>query len=593
MTDSSSSPRATSTRSQYVEQGQPSVFQRPALDQTFLGVYLCQKEKIERKVAITDIKNSDLSLSVSDSLKDQSSVLDIKANLSLDVLGGLINTQSWAMALTVRTEKCCLLFAEDELGNNALDVAKDNYIAERLATHFVSGIIYGANIIISMTESSSDVSEKEDIKGKLRLELNKLKGAISFTGGAEANISKVWITSVSRGDLPKGNNDGAAASATENVIKEDRFRGVSISVTLQPIPEKLRVESKVGLAVFRLKQQVVDEALSVFGELDDVHNRFTTLVDETTGHNNLIPKLASHALASANAFGQEHRRLLRLFGQFLKDRLVVPWHPTRGVHGRDTSSKAKPESLLDEIKSLEMFQDFVLDIGHVPGGVKDKDNKDLLPSRLNSVDDHGANFAIIRLLTMLRGRQTRYQRYILYLEDPSDIDKMPHWGNSRASPNPLISSEKWMEMRNIERVEYHHQKYIFSDSCVTPIGDTPVPRRTLSVPLDKIDGTKSFSVVFVFTEKSVEFAGLSCNKTWLSFYRAGGKLSRNYWTNDIHGTPSRGMVREMTFVQDAHDQEVSLYCDDKRTASAQLVMPPHDLRYKKAGACQLHMCFAF
>ncbi|KAL4076460.1 hypothetical protein J3A83DRAFT_4370623 [Scleroderma citrinum] len=333
MTDSSSSPRATSTRSQYVEQGQPSVFQRPALDQT---------EKIERKVAITDIKNSDLSLSVSDSLKDQSSVLDIKANLSLDVLGGLINTQSWAMALTVRTEKCCLLFAEDELGNNALDVAKDNYIAERLATHFVSGIIYGANIIISMTESSSDVSEKEDIKGKLRLELNKLKGAISFTGGAEANISKVWITSliswcmwilswtrfqsipgtylgVSRGDLPKGNNDGAAASATENVIKEDRFRGVSISVTLQPIPEKLRVESKVGLAVFRLKQQVVDEALSVFGELDDVHNRFTTLVDETTGHNNLIPKLASHALASANAFGQEHRRLLRLFGQFLKD----------------------------------------------------------------------------------------------------------------------------------------------------------------------------------------------------------------------------------------------------------------------------------
>ena len=127
------------------------------------------------------------------------------------------------------------------------------------------------------------------------------------------------------GDLIHGSRHGADGSAAgannlaSNTEVHYRTKGIPVFVTLQPIPTKLRKDDQIDLDVFRLKPSVVDEILSISSKLDDLRNRFTTLVDETTTHREFIPKLADRVQASANAFYEEHRRHLRSLGRFLED----------------------------------------------------------------------------------------------------------------------------------------------------------------------------------------------------------------------------------------------------------------------------------
>ena len=214
MTDSVSPLPTASSSPQFSEKGKPlSVFQRPTLGRIvrlgelfderrnqFLGVQLYKEEAIKNNIVITEIKHTDLTLSLSNSVEDKSNVLDINASLALDVLGGLVpvrgsasylrssktNSQkrSWAMALKMRTEEHRLLFAE--LDSKVVEGVKEYFTPA--ATHFVSAITYGGKIVINMTERSSDLTKKNDIGGSLELELDRLKGTISLKGDAVADV---------------------------------------------------------------------------------------------------------------------------------------------------------------------------------------------------------------------------------------------------------------------------------------------------------------------------------------------------------------------------------------------------------------------
>jgi len=119
------------------------------------------------------------------------------------------------------------------------------------------------------------------------------------------------------------------------------------------------------------------------------------------------------------------------------------------------------------------------------------------------------------------------------------------------------------------------------------------------VPLENIDGTKSFSVIFRFSDlkpKSFtgEFARLGCNKAWVGFHPrpfCARKQYGDYWTYDIDPKPVENATFSLTFVQDANDQEVSLYRNDVLINSTQLVVPPGDLGYKKVSTRRLQVYF--
>jgi len=205
------------------------VFERPTLGHTirlgelfdertnqFLGVQLYREDSIKYFTTVADVNRTDLSLSLSDSVTSKASILDVDPSLSLDVLTGLVkakgsasylkdsksNSQvrSWAMALKMQTEERRLLFAENGLVHNILRTLEETHVANGFATHIVSAVVYGGNVIIRMAESSREAVE-EDLTRNLALDLNNLKGLVPLTGEAAADTKEDFSNLDNKFDL--------------------------------------------------------------------------------------------------------------------------------------------------------------------------------------------------------------------------------------------------------------------------------------------------------------------------------------------------------------------------------------------------------
>ena len=181
----------------------------------FLGVQLYAEDSIQ--VAETDIKHTELSLSLSTTLEDKADLLDIYAKLSLEILAGLIsvtgsasyikdtksntNEQAYALALKMRLYEKRILFAENALGRNVLRVASEDYIANGSATHFVSGIEYGGNFIVNLVARQSKLEKNELIEGELQAKFIGLVGVFSLKGGARVKTADEFKSMDDKFDL--------------------------------------------------------------------------------------------------------------------------------------------------------------------------------------------------------------------------------------------------------------------------------------------------------------------------------------------------------------------------------------------------------
>lgn len=176
----------------------------------FLGVQLYPEEDLN--IAETDIKNTNLTLSLSTTLEDKASLLEIDASISLKILFGIINIkgsasyvkdvrsntreQAYALALRMRLNERRILFAEETMGRNVLDLVARDYILTESATHFVSSIVYGGNLIINLVARQYMFSADEKLSGSLGWAVDAIKGAVRLSG-----------SSVDTGDRLKGMND--------------------------------------------------------------------------------------------------------------------------------------------------------------------------------------------------------------------------------------------------------------------------------------------------------------------------------------------------------------------------------------------------
>ncbi|KAI6032304.1 hypothetical protein BKA83DRAFT_2395986 [Pisolithus microcarpus] len=346
-------------------EGPPTVFQRPTLgcavrlgelfdERTshFLGVQLHAERATE--FAVTNVKQTDLTLSLSNSIEKKTSLLDIQGNLSLEILGGLVKVEgsasylnddksnsqarSWILALKVRTEERRLLFAEEAMSTNVLDMVKRDYIAENRATHFVSSIVYGGSLIINMTERATEVTNEESIEGKLGLELERLKGSISLKGEAKAKAEAEFDSVKSKFDLvvygdvelktvPVNPADvlDIIPQATKLLLSDPGNgvpKGVPISVTLQPIPKSILNDSP-AVSVHRIRQSLINKVLETFSRLEDVSRRFRVLVDGAGVQKDFIPRLAECVLCSSRKFGKIYADLQQKLAQFLRDMMAT------------------------------------------------------------------------------------------------------------------------------------------------------------------------------------------------------------------------------------------------------------------------------
>ena len=323
----------------------------------FKGSYLFEDIDDKTDQININVGRTDLKLKMSDSFEKKSSVLDVSASLSLEVLGGLVkvkgsgqyltdskaNSQqhSWAMSLFLRTQEQRLLFEEKKvIDKRPHDI--DTVIERDQATHFVSSIVYGGSVVIELLSRRVELQKVESIKGELSVHLEKLKGLVDMTGKAAVQIdgdlkslNETFELEVSgypltvsfsmyfylsnpfqaRGDfsaMPLTNLQSILDSIPK-AVKEIHNKPVPIMVTLQPIPGR-------NDSVYALGKAIVNETLKVLAQLDDVRARFDAINDSAaeTGHKDIIPTLAVSIGTALDHFSNKSVEYKHKLAEYLK-----------------------------------------------------------------------------------------------------------------------------------------------------------------------------------------------------------------------------------------------------------------------------------
>ncbi|KAI6152594.1 hypothetical protein BKA82DRAFT_35042 [Pisolithus tinctorius] len=441
---------------------------------------LCEEKSTE--VAVTNVKHTDLTQALSNSLEKKATLLDIQASLSLEVLGGLVKAEGSASYLN--DAKCNkerrLLFAEKEMATNVLDMVRKDYIAlRRCRMKRVSKENSGWNSISSKGRS---FNAKADAKIKAQFE-----ATINFQVHGDVELESIPVKPA---DV--------------------------LDVIPQPIPKTILDDAQVTVSVYGIRQSLINEALETFAQLEDVRNRFRVLRDMMTkgkldmtmsSYDTSNPKSGQGNQRAVNAKSTEDReeQLTDLGFEEFKDEQFTGFEskPKEGnVYRSSFMPSGKDHSMLDQARYLYQahtpvshqtlakdsnqgqdrniapaqvtgmqavggydgqlsfetplvfleralldFQHFVHDIRDIPAG--QAVNGKVPPSNLStfadvsrapryhttihsflmtSLEPPDANFAVLRFLALLRKYKDvdSDSRYLLYVEDPSELKtKLP------------------------------------------------------------------------------------------------------------------------------------------------------------------------
>ncbi|KAI6043706.1 hypothetical protein EDC04DRAFT_2951781 [Pisolithus marmoratus] len=433
----------------------------------FLGVQLYRQNSTTAVLA--DARRTDVALSSSVSLETDTELLDISAGLSLEIVGGLVQvggsatylkdttsnsrTRSWVLALKVRSEEHRLVHAEEDMSSNVLDVVKNDYIPH--ATHFVSSITYGGNLIISMTARSMEVTDENMCEEKLRLQfaaLHQQALLCATQAKAEAKARFKWMDSkfdmVVWGDIrvditPKNPVDvlDIIPRATSLVCAPSNGgpKGVPVLVILRPIPKAIRGDC-VALSVYRISPSLIHLAFGLFAQLEDIRKHCRVLTTRTANYRDFIPKLYENARSLSLAF--------KLYYDMLKEKLawLLTDLTTSGksdVHLFSFAlSRPDPEvlSFEDELVALEEafshFKKFCLAVRDIPSlHMSTTEEVSRAACRRSSFHlllvplDKSGTMATATYYALLRNIKARSPQspYIVYVEDPSDlVESLPN-----------------------------------------------------------------------------------------------------------------------------------------------------------------------
>ena len=170
-----------------------------AQNRQFLGVQLYTKASIDDVTTVIQNPDTQLDLSMCTTFEEKATVIDIKAELSIEILSGLASVQgsaaylndsssnttqrSWAMRLnrTIQENRF-------EVGNSSLVVLSGVLSDYSSATHFVSAVQIGGKAVVKMTEVTSKLTEDEKVQGHLKARLEKLQGCVNLEGAADLSL---------------------------------------------------------------------------------------------------------------------------------------------------------------------------------------------------------------------------------------------------------------------------------------------------------------------------------------------------------------------------------------------------------------------
>ena len=407
------------------ESGDGEVIQMPCLGRPFaLGMlYDCRKDIIVPGMTLWDnamLKNaldskkqvgSGFEIIAEDNLENKATNLDISASVKLSFLGGLIKVEGAAKYLDDRTSslhqsRISLKYwstskfdqlTMDQLGN----VQFPNVFSNKVATHVVVGVLYGADAFFVFDRKIKKDENKREVTGSMKALVKKLPG-IEIEGAAKVKIDDSDKKEADKfeckfhGDLHLPNNPTTFDSAVKiyhelpELLKQGTDSPIVVAkkVWLYPLTklnsDAAKVVHEISVGLVSQAQKVIEEMLQLQMHASDIMNtsvcsyfsgmqeQLSEFKGKVTEYKMSFSQKLMHLLPHIREGGKEESALAEVF----KSKEASPF----SSHALSTWIKAKEQEIkilgtylqgMEDVKSIK----FALAPGDLDAIVNNPDNE--------------------------------------------------------------------------------------------------------------------------------------------------------------------------------------------------------------------------
>uniref|UniRef100_A0A3P9DV41 Uncharacterized protein n=1 Tax=Maylandia zebra TaxID=106582 RepID=A0A3P9DV41_9CICH len=261
------------------------------------GVTLWDAKTLQEKSVEKNQHSSEFEISASDSTKTKSSLLDVNASLKASFLGGLIevggsakylndNKKSHHQSRVTLQYKATTKFKQLMLTPDETKNTQQAEHVKNLATHVVTGILYGANAFFVFDSEKLDDSNIQAIEGSMQAVIKKIPsfnvdGKVDIKlSDEEKAVTDKFNTDNFYGDFILESNPGTFEDAVKTYIQlpkllgENRENCVPLKVILMPL-KKLHPK-----AAYMISNGFISKAEDTLQELHNLDIRCNDLLED-------------------------------------------------------------------------------------------------------------------------------------------------------------------------------------------------------------------------------------------------------------------------------------------------------------------------
>ncbi|XP_074476204.1 neoverrucotoxin subunit alpha-like [Sebastes fasciatus] len=163
------------------------------------GFSMFGDETLQQYASSNPQRSSDFQIVASDSINDKSSLMDIEASLGVSFLGGLVevggsakylnNTKKYRNQSRVTLNyKATTTYQQFTAPPGTVKVQQTAITEKGLATHVVTGILYGANAFFVFDNDKLEDSNLQDIEGRMEAVIRKIP-TVSIEGYGSVKLT--------------------------------------------------------------------------------------------------------------------------------------------------------------------------------------------------------------------------------------------------------------------------------------------------------------------------------------------------------------------------------------------------------------------
>ncbi|CAL8366390.1 unnamed protein product [Boreogadus saida] len=262
-------------------------------DSLIPALTLWDREALEKVANERHQPHSAFEIVASDSIEDKSSALNVEASLKASFLCGLIEIEGSAKFLSdskisrnqarvTLKYKTTTKFQQLSMNHIGSGKMKHQYVFEKgLATHIVTGILYGAQAFFVFDREVSEKEDRQEIEGNLRVLIKKIP-TLKIGGQGSLNMADKDIANVEKfsckfhGDFNLEKNPVSFREAIEvyqslpKMLGANGEKAVPQKVWLMPLKT---LDSAAAQLVRQISDRLVRDAQNVLEDLIELERR--------------------------------------------------------------------------------------------------------------------------------------------------------------------------------------------------------------------------------------------------------------------------------------------------------------------------------